>query len=111
MGATNFVVQVRGRTAEKAFEKARDDAEHEHGSGGYTGTIAEKYSFKPFTLPSGMEPQDFVRRVECSDTEGLTRRDARVIELAAEIFDNKRGPAVCFVPEDGVFVFFGLASE
>lgn len=45
MGSTSFSNTVEGRTADEAFRKAVDHARHEHGHGGYTGTIAEKSDF------------------------------------------------------------------
>lgn len=46
MGAETFIQSAKGRTAEEAFRSAREDALHEYGHRGYTGSIAEKRSFK-----------------------------------------------------------------
>ena len=45
MGANTFYIVTKGKNAAEAFRKAADDARYEHGHGGYTGTIAEKYEF------------------------------------------------------------------
>jgi hypothetical protein len=44
-GGTDFSVFVPGSDASKAFREAQDDASHEHGRGGYSGTIAEKNGY------------------------------------------------------------------
>ncbi|MET9265303.1 hypothetical protein [Amycolatopsis sp. NPDC004079] len=44
MGAEEFVTYQEGTDADKAFHAAVANAQWEHGSGGYTGTIAEKES-------------------------------------------------------------------
>lgn len=44
-GGQDFSVFVRIPDVAKAFRKAVDDARHEHGHGGYTGTIAEKSDY------------------------------------------------------------------
>jgi len=45
-GGTDFSVFVRGTDPRKAFREAVEDARHEHGHGGYSGSIAEKSDFK-----------------------------------------------------------------
>ena len=45
MGAETFEIFGYGKTAREAFSAAREDAQYEHGHGGYTGTIAEKDSY------------------------------------------------------------------
>jgi hypothetical protein len=51
MGATDFLHYATGRTAEEAFEAAREEALYDYGHSGYTGTIAEKYEFVEFIPP------------------------------------------------------------
>ncbi|MER0477053.1 hypothetical protein ABR737_01540 [Streptomyces sp. Edi2] len=46
MGAEYFSVYQDGTAVEHAFRDAVEDAEYEHGHGGYTGTIAEKRFYK-----------------------------------------------------------------
>ena len=45
-GGAQFVTFSEGEDANRAFRDAVDQAKHEHGHGGYTGTIAEAYDFK-----------------------------------------------------------------
>ena len=56
MGATEFSTVGHGNTAQAAFTAAVEQARHEHGNGGYTGTIAEKDSFRLITLPKTVAP-------------------------------------------------------
>jgi hypothetical protein len=44
-GGQDFEVFMRGTNAKKLFSDAVRDAQYESGSGGYTGTIAEKHGF------------------------------------------------------------------
>lgn len=46
MGSKTFMTTAFGKSPNKAFEKAVEDAEYHHGKAGYTGTIAEKDGFK-----------------------------------------------------------------
>lgn len=51
MGACGFANVGKGRSAEEVFRLLVDDAAHEHGHGGYTGTIAEKSDFRNVPAP------------------------------------------------------------
>ena len=97
MGATDFYTDARGETAAEAFQTAVSNAEYESGHGGYTGTIAEKDSFK---------------MVECEMTEEAVK--AKIAEMMEDEdcwVQDKWGPAACIEFEKGRFVFFGIASE
>ena len=52
MGIANFATTATGKTMKEAFNKAVEQAQHEHGHGGYTGTIAEKSSVIDLTAKS-----------------------------------------------------------
>ena len=41
MGATDHYQTITGKTADEAFRAAQEQARYEHGSGGYTGSLAE----------------------------------------------------------------------
>ena len=45
MGAHEFAATAFGRTPAEAFRRAVQEARDYYGSGGYTGTIAEKHEF------------------------------------------------------------------
>ncbi len=45
-GAQEFSVYIKGTDPKRAFREAVEDARHERGHGGYSGTIAEKSDFK-----------------------------------------------------------------
>ncbi len=56
MGATQFITESYGASAEAAFNDAVGNALHWHGHGGYTGTIAEKNSFVMVEVGSPKQP-------------------------------------------------------
>jgi hypothetical protein len=95
MGATDFYTTVHGPTPEEAFKAAREEALHEYGHGGYTGTIAEKQTFIMVPLPEGVSPNDHAYNL---------------VESHRRISD-KWGPAGCMKLAEGVYYFFGIASE
>jgi len=101
MGATPFVVVARGRDVLSAFRSAREDALHEHGHGGYTGTIAEKH--------------DVTYGGWHLDDEAAARRFA-IVELNADDERSqqrwtKDGPAGAVRFGVDGWVFFGLARS
>lgn len=96
MGACDFYAKAKGKTAKDAFNQAVSDAQYEHGHGGYTGTIAEKRSFKMVTLPAGKTLDAFVE--ECMDNHTHFCRD-------------KWGDAACVALGNDEFYFFGMASS
>ena len=51
MGAQDFYDYAFGKTAQDAFHACVDNAQYEHGHGGYSGTIAEKGSFRLLPTP------------------------------------------------------------
>lgn len=59
MGACSFFTVEKGWTPKEAFKNAKRDAEIMHGCGGYTGTIAEKTSFKFIDLPKNVDPEEY----------------------------------------------------
>lgn len=101
MGAQRFTVDARGRTAKEAFDAAVEQAQHDYGHRGYTGTIAEKGGdgFEMVTVPAGRSPDDVVRL--------LFEEDPRA--------DDKWGPALCvrrtFDGDNSLFTFVGSASS
>jgi hypothetical protein len=113
MGAEVFFTRARGNTAKEAFQAATEEARYEHGHGGYSGTIAEKHSFKviPFSGADGISSGEYADLL-------IERCDSRV--------DDKWGPAGCIQvpdsePEDKYdyyvgeganrYLFFGWASS
>ena len=110
MGAAQFSVFRKASTpltaddpwsqADAIFQRAVDDARHEHGHGGYTGTIAEKDSFVQADV-------------------AVSRAEAR--GLMEELWDNedytdKWGPAGALAvlakgDDPGGYIFFGYAPE
>lgn len=100
MGAAWFLEIGKGLTAKEVFNTLKEQALYDHGHGGYTGSIAEKSSFKVVPIPEGMNPRG--GRFESEATAFLENNP----EL-----DDKWGPAVCFDLGDGEYAFFGWASS
>lgn len=97
MGADSFVVTSYGKTAKEAFRTAVEDALHEYGHGGYTGSIAEKHNFMMIECPKDKKPVEYAWDL-------VNTGDHRI--------DDKWGPAGCVkTSKDNVWVFFGVASS
>ncbi|MCJ8332420.1 MAG: hypothetical protein HRT89_21215 [Lentisphaeria bacterium] len=95
MGAETFMTQANGKSAQDAFNAAVEDANYEHGHGGYTGTIAEKCNFT--TIPSTEENSyDYAEKL---------------IDEGDERIDDKWGPAGCIELGSDRYLFFGWASS
>ena len=101
MGACTFIdtqfCDTTKVSAKDAFNELREEALHECGHGGYTGTIAEKNSFTMIYT----DPLDHEQAVKKAD-ELISNGDPRI--------DNKWGPAGCLHFDKG-WVFFGWASS
>lgn len=98
MGAYEFYTSASGETAEDAFAEAVSNAQNYYGSGGYTGTIAEKTEFVmvsqiPMTVSDG---QAMARKL-------IDESDPRIID--------KWGPAGCIPLDSGDYLFFGQAPS
>lgn len=105
MGATTFTVTKTGNysSAAEAFNKAIKDAQYEHGHGGYTGTIAEKRSFRMAKFNGELTKENINTIIQ----NGLAGNGD---------FNDKYGPAGCIelvVNKKDIrsFLFFGWASE
>jgi len=134
MGAAPFKVLAWGKDAGSAFARAVSEARYQSGHGGYTGTIAEKHSFKVVTPPTGVAALDFIHWVRIAENEESSpkipdqyRADAvRVSRFS----DDKHAPAIAVelvgdelvavkaknpriqIPDyQRAFVFFGWAAE
>lgn len=112
MGAATFTNIGRGINARAAFNSVTQEAQHEHGHGGYSGSIAEKGSF--VIIPDS-EVKEIIRNVDHHNKSSL-----KDLALAAANFlmDNdddrisdKWGPAGCIKVKDGEYLFFGWAPE
>lgn len=103
MGAGTFDAYAKGKTASEAFDRAVKEAQHMHGHGGYTGTIAEKDSFVL------IGKTDTLKGARALSNRLISDEDPRV--------DDKWGPAGCIeigrADEHGdqQYLFFGWASS
>jgi hypothetical protein len=102
MGADSFLVMSYGSTAKEAFNYAVREAQHEYGSGGYTGTIAEKNSFKLIDLPKGVDPVEYANKF-LSDESKKEEIDKWAPALCVRVGDAPFG--------DSKYLFFGFASS
>lgn len=98
MGADEFTVGAKGKTAKEAFNTAVSEARYESGHGGYSGTIAEKDSFVFLgTRPNKKEAYAYAQTL-------MEDIDSRI--------EDKWGPAGCVAVEGtDFFLFFGWASS
>ena len=96
MGACDFSSIGKGKTAQEAFSDARSEAQWEHGHGGYTGTIAEKYDFVVIDVPEGYTPTQYASKLMEDDDERIS---------------DKWGPAGCVKLGEDRWLFFGYASS
>lgn len=96
MGGCTFTTKAKGKNAHAAFSDACYEARHQHGHGGYTGTIAEKHRFTMIPLPAGQGPEDFAEQLIADD-------DPRI--------NDKWGPAGCIDLGGDEYLFFGWAPS
>jgi hypothetical protein len=97
MGANTFGCTAYGKDVATAFRNAREDAQYENGHSGYSGTIAEKTSYKLITLSEEV-------------INDPTLFDAKIDELTDTKFEDKWGPAGAVKIKEGEYYFFGWAS-
>jgi hypothetical protein len=89
MGATTFEVYSTGRDPDSAFREARDQALYDFGHAGYTGSIAEKGSFRMVKIPAGVRctPKKFLELLhDVEDFQSLAylRSDLQWAKNAAD---------------------------
>lgn len=114
MGSTTFTtrVQVTKTTSDAdAFRMAHEQAKHEHGHGGYTGTLAEKNGF---VLIARVKSEENARAIAEALIHHGTNGILAYRREAIDIVDDKWGPAGALrypidAKHDGV-LFFGYAS-
>ena len=95
MGTIDFETISKAKGAKSAFNKAVKESRNIHGTGGYSGTIAEKSSFVMINVPVGEDPYKYANKL-------LDKDDPQIAD--------KWGPAGCIKVADGEFLFFGFAS-
>lgn len=123
MGADQYMNAGKGKTADIAFKKVTENARHNHGHSGYSGTIAEKYSMVEFPRPKGMRAKTIVDAVHAIsrigfDDDGNPKTDAvqakyPKLPIAAmfEVYDDKWGPSLAIELAKGQYLFAGWASS
>jgi hypothetical protein len=115
MGAQTFLTVNKGLNLEasKAFWDLVTEAQFLYGNVGYTGTIAEKYSFKMVDVPKGKDPIRFAH--ECLEDENGWWNDkwepAACIEVTGAALKKMRGEEYKGKRNFKAFIFFGWASS
>lgn len=99
MGAADFYNEGLGKTPEEAFGATRDRAAWEHGHGGYTGTIAEKYDFMLIERPARVTARALVDTIAqaWSDEKAkakLAKWYPHTHERIFATYDDKWGPCL-----------------
>ena len=100
MGALSFCTTENGKTAREAFLLAVGLAEQYFGCCGYTGSIAEKDSFRVIKVDGC--PKEFLREFfECPEK----------FPQFIEAYEDKFGPALCVESGKNEWTFFGTAAS
>lgn len=116
MGADNFAHTATGfKTASEAFNYAVEQAEYAYGHAGYTGTIAEKDSFVVVTPPEGVSAADAFQYWDlgawANNIDRLSTEQKTALDVIAEEFFDKWGPALAIKLDDDTWGFWGYASS
>jgi hypothetical protein len=123
MGASEYMNVGRGKTAQIAFDKLVEQAQWNHGHGGYSGTIAEKRSMVEFPRPKGTRAKTVVDAVHVIsrigfDDDGNAQTDKvqaiypkLPIAKMFEVYDDKWGPSLAIELAKGEYLFAGWASS
>lgn len=99
MGARDFSSFADGATPSKAFEAAKAEARVKYGER-YTGSVAEKGSFKTVPTPPAI----------AGDEQEVLRHAFSLIAEDDDL-DDKYGPAGCMQVRPGRWLFFGMAPD
>ena len=123
MGASEYMNVGKGKTAKVAFDKVAENARWNHGHGGYSGTIAEKYSMVEFQRPKGMRRATVIQAVRDLGRIGFdddgNPKTAKVqakypklpIAKMFEVYDDKWGASLGIELKTGEYLFAGWASS
>ena len=123
MGADTYMHITKGKTAQECFKRLREQAQWEHGHGGYSGTIAEKNSYVEFTRPKGMRRATVLKVINelaeiNFDDYGLPQIEELELEYPAlniskmfQCHEDKWGPSLCIEVTKGEYLFSGWASS
>jgi hypothetical protein len=115
MGACDFYNLYIGKEEPlQAFYNEVANAKHEHGHGGYTGTIAEKDRFIMIECPKGISPEVYVDDVMQNQSSRINDKygPAGCIEYKRTYLKNLRVERG-YRYNKGIraYLFFGVASS
>lgn len=94
MGASTFITTAKGKTAQEAFRAAREEALHEDGHGGYSGTIAEKSCFVMIADDGRALRARLARAIEILREAGRAIRSGE--RVSADCVDLRRRADIAF---------------
>ena len=104
MGAEQFFTRETGATAREAFKNAVEEAQYEHGHGGYTGTIAEKDGFTMSRKPADFPAQSWAGMVDMFDEDDTDQEHYYELKRDFKVYDDKWANALC-IEDNGSFIF------
>jgi len=111
MGSAEFYCESIGKNAQEAFNRAIEDARHEYGHRGYTGTVAEKHDFRRAIFPKKPTKKNFGDQVyELSDKADKFDSALYYEFTGVMLAEARKKHAVPKGSHAKVFAFFGLAS-
>lgn len=107
MGANTFSNYAKNTNAKNAFDCLVNQALHQFGHNGYSGTIAEKraYGFVMLTAPG-----EYLTEAAAHALIELVL-DEQSDHVEAKRVADKYGPAGCIALSKTEFVFFGWAAS
>lgn len=121
MGACQFTRHGYGKTDREAYEQACDEAlsewemdhedEAEDGPQGYSGNLDSKDGYVMTNPPDGISPREWMRLIEDFDPKTAPPKYKDKLHRLYDIYDDKRGPALCIKLKEGDYIFFGYAPE
>ena len=123
MGASEYMNVAKGKTAQVAFDKLVEQAQWEHGHGGFSGTIAEKYSIVLFPRPKGMRRATVLKAVRDlgrmqydgdgnMQTASVQAKYPKLdIAWMSEVYEDKWGASLGIELRKGEYLFAGWASS
>lgn len=119
MGATTFSRIAYGKNPDEAYSNAYNDAQSERGhQDGYSGDLNSKDGFVLVNKPENVELSVWIKALREDNLPEALQMPSEEFQKQQEIYDDKRGPALCFEVLDKTqqgdrkkYIFVGWAPE
>ncbi len=116
MGAVDFTHHAAGESMTHAFHLAQEEARYDFGHSGYTGTIAEKESFRRVTLPKDVSYDEVLNLITALPSDDSFAKLEKLFgwreaSMIVNTYEDKWGPCIGIEFPPGHFVFAGYASS